>query len=115
MKPKPDVAPGPPLRRKGKTMDEVSFDRTPEESRLIDQIVDRAAAISGGELDRLSTVMDLAATHANGCPMDFARLAEADDFNLAHDVFGIERHIDRATGKLGGCFRPRFARRTPAS
>ena len=35
-------------------------------------------------------------------------LAEADDFNLAHDVFGIHRHIDEATGELRDCFVPRY-------
>jgi hypothetical protein len=53
--------------------------------------------------------MDLMATHANGCPLDFAKLAGFDDFNLVHDVSGIQRHIDRDTGTLGGCFLPRCA------
>jgi hypothetical protein len=55
--------------------------------------------------------MDLVACHANGCPLDFPRLLNADDFNFAHDVFGIERHLNRCTGKLGNCFLPRFHQR----
>lgn len=95
-------------------MPEVSFDRTPAEDRYIRMIVTRAAKLAesvGTVLDRLEITMDLAACHANGCPMDFKALVNADDFNFTHDVGGINRHIDRETGKLGGCFRPRFALR----
>lgn len=56
---------------------------------------------------RVEIQMDLIATHANGCPMNFHRLWQADDFNLIHDVGGIERHLDRDTGKLLNCFLPR--------
>lgn len=38
-------------------------------------------------------------------------LAKADDFNFAHDVFGIMRHYDERTGKLTGGFSPRFGTR----
>ncbi|WP_312599640.1 hypothetical protein [Brevundimonas sp.] len=95
----------------------VSFDVSDEDAALIDAIVDRTEAIveaQDGVLDRLSTEMDLTACHANGCPLDLVRLAAADNFNLAHDVFGIARHIDRRTGKLGDFFRPRHAMPTTA-
>lgn len=60
--------------------------------------------------------MDLAAVHANGCPLDLEKLLAADDFNFAHDVFGIYRHLDRdgkspTGGKLLDLFLPRTARR----
>ena len=54
-------------------------------------------------------VMDMTACHANGCPVDWARLLEADDFNFIHDVGGIQKHLNRETGKLGDMFLPRFA------
>jgi len=53
--------------------------------------------------------MDVTACHANGNKLDLAGLLAADDFNFSHDVFGIYRHIDRDTGKLGNCFRPRYS------
>lgn len=93
-------------------MAQVSFDVPEDALPHIQRIVKRAGSIRrkhGIKFDRLSCEMDLCATHANGCPMDFDRLAAADDFNVAHDVFGIERHIDRRTGKLTGFFLPRFA------
>ncbi len=53
-------------------------------------------------------MMDIAAAN-NSCALQLERLAEADDFNFAHDVFGIERHLNRETGELENYFLPRFA------
>lgn len=53
--------------------------------------------------------MDLAATHANGCKLDLDKLLAFDNFNFAHDVFGIREHLDRKTGKLKDFFLPRCA------
>ncbi len=90
---------------------QISFECTPADSSFVRKIVDRAIALElASKHDRLGVTMDMVATHANGCPMDFERLLAADDFNFIHDVKGIERHIDRATGHLGGFFLPRFAR-----
>lgn len=91
----------------------VSFEVTVQESKLIEAIVGRAVTIAekhGNQIDRLSLKMDISATHANGCPLKLAELLKADDFNFLHDVFGIQRHINRKTGKLGDCFRPRYAK-----
>lgn len=88
----------------------VSFDVSDADAALISTIVDRIEAIveaQDGVLDRLSTQMDLTACHANGCPLDLVKLATADNFNLAHAVFGIARHLDRKTGKLRDRFDPR--------
>jgi len=90
-------------------MNIVSFNITKKDRALVDKIITRAAALDP-QFDKLHHHMNLVATHANGCPMDFARLSEADDFNLSHDVFGIDQHIDRDTGKLRNCFLPRFAK-----
>lgn len=88
----------------------ISFDVTAADSALIHAIVDRAVALAkkhGGKLDRLSTTMDLVATHLNGCPLDLAKFAAAPDDVIIHDVFGIARHLDRSTGRLGDCFDPK--------
>lgn len=61
---------------------------------------------------RRSTIeiaMDLTAAHLNGNPLRLKELLNAPDASLMHDVYGIERHLDRETGKLGGCFTPRFS------
>ena len=90
----------------------VSFKTSTEDFRLIEQIVDRAharALKAGHDAKKHTLLMDVTTCHANGCPLRLADLLAADDFNLIHDVFGIARHIDRSTGRLGDCFVPRFA------
>jgi hypothetical protein len=97
----------------------VNFNIPTFDQNLIDQIVDRMLQIleSGGVAftkrartgRRMEIVMDLTACHANGNPLRLADLLAADDFNVAHDVGGISRHLDRTTGKLTQCFRPRFS------
>lgn len=100
----------------GTAMREVSFMITKDDRALVRQIVDRFAEAASDlgdqrDLDELRAVsMDLVACHANGCPMDFQRLLDAPDFDFFHDIDGIQRHIDRATGELGDCFLPRTAK-----
>jgi hypothetical protein len=60
-----------------------------------------------GEL-RLHWRMNLLATH-HTCPLDFLALAEADDLTFRHDLAGIERHLDKETGRLRDFFLPRTA------
>lgn len=90
-----------------------SFDvKTRTESHLIRKIVDRAMAMGGSVgrgMDRLEVEMDITAAHCNGCELKLHELLQADDFNFSHDVFGIQRHINRTTGKLEDHFLPRFA------
>lgn len=81
------------------------------EFELIHQVVLRAEAIAkkqGAHVDRLSLSMDLCCTHA-AIPLQLDKLVSAPDFDFAHDVFGIQRHMNRTTGELEGCFLPRCA------
>jgi hypothetical protein len=80
----------------------------------VERCVCRFAGMTGNtRIDRVSLIMDLmAADGVNGNPaIDWTRLYSADDFNFAHDVGGIHRHMNRETGELGGCFLPRFTKR----
>lgn len=88
----------------------IGFFSSREDHETICAIVARART-KFPELDTMSTVMDIAATHGNGRPLDLRRILEADDFTFFHDVFGIARHIDRNSGKLTDCFLPRFAKK----
>lgn len=57
---------------------------------------------------KLSLVMDL-----DGVPdLDLTALLKAPNFDFAHDVCGIMRHMDRTKwpGKLTNCFVPRYSR-----
>lgn len=81
------------------------------ESRdLIDAIVQRFfEAHPDHHHDRKSVVMDLIACHNGGCPLDFAAMAACEDFSqVAHDIAGIGRFLNRETGELVDFFAPRF-------
>lgn len=86
----------------------VSFKASKRELDLVGMILDRVEKLCTIE-DRLSLEMDLIACNANGCKLDLKGILTADNFNLMHDVRGIQRHINRETGKLENCFVPRYA------
>ena len=77
----------------------------------IQAIAKRAVALGhehGVNHDLHGVMMDVHSVHMS-VPLDLDRLLEADDFNFAHDVFGISKYLDRKTGELTDCFRPRHA------
>ena len=99
----------------------ISFSIPKADSESITRILKRAEAKKWlSPKDRMSNHMDLAACHANGCPLDLTRMeAEIDGehaFSVAHDLAGIRRHIDRddnspTGGQMLDCFVPRFHKR----
>lgn len=86
----------------------ISLDTTTKDTKTILAIVKRVTEKIVG-IDSLSLTMDISAVHVNGCPLRLKDLLKADDFNFWHDIFGIQKHINRATGQLNNCFIPRFA------
>lgn len=103
-------------------MSKISFEISRTDAATIRAIVKRMLALNdrvnnSGQLNQkvdlgsaMDLEMDLVACHANGTPLDLVKLATADDFNLAHDMLGIRRHLNRITGELDGRFLPRCAR-----
>lgn len=92
----------------------MNFNATKDETTLIRKAAVRAlamdrAANGANAQDIMDWSMDLTACHCNGTPLDLEKLNAFDNFNFAHDAFGISRHIDRTTGKLKNCFLPRCA------
>lgn len=85
-------------------------DFTPEEREAVDVIVRRFRGLLpvAEQPAPIEIMMDLSAVHSH-TPLRLTALSKADDFNLAHDVGGIRRHLDRETGELTGCFVPRYA------
>ena len=84
---------------------------TSRETKQIIDIMLRAASLMNFESrgsSRLEVTMDLTACHLNGRRLDLEGLLTATPSDLIHDVAGIIRHIDRETGKLTGCFLPRY-------
>lgn len=91
---------------------EVSFDCPEADQKIIRAISRRARELylqNGGDRAAIDIQMDICATHCNGNPLRLADLLKADDFNLLHDVSKIARHLNRETGELMDCFRPRFS------
>jgi hypothetical protein len=75
--------------------------------RIVDRAMDQAKK-AGITMDRISLEMDLCCVHAND-GLKLEALLAADDFNFAHDVFGIARHLNRETGELEDFFCPRYS------
>lgn len=91
-------------------MKQIKWDANKADWAQIEAITGRAARVLKLDRDaRHNLRMSIAACHLNGCPLRLQELATADDFNFAHDVVGIDQHIDHETGKLQYHFRPRFA------
>lgn len=99
------------MARKSKCR-EVSFTCSEADRKTIRAIARRARALyldHSVDRDLQDIEMDVTATHCNGNPLRLADLLKADDFNLLHDISKIARHLDRETGQLTDCFRPRFS------
>lgn len=94
-------------------MSKVKFKATETDYYWISKIVERVKPCYE-ELDlpfiKLDFEMDMVAAHSNGCPIDFKKLYEADEFTFHHDVAGIRGSINRETGKLENNFIPRCAK-----
>lgn len=93
---------------------QVNFKVSKEDRVLIEKIVTRYQTIvrRGGKMpliDHVDREMDIAACHANGTPLLLAELLAAKEFDFMHDIIGIQRHINRETGKLNDHFLPRCA------
>jgi len=96
----------------------LNFDVSPEDSALIDKIADRAqerdlnlhTRKTKDKSPYMHLVMDLTVAH-NACPLDLERFLAAPEYDFAHDVLGIQEHINRETGALEDCFLPRYAKR----
>ncbi len=86
----------------------ISFDVSKKDNELIRKIIDRACKLLPTfKRDKISITMDVVACHANGNPLDLQKLLEFPDFDFMHDIVGINRHLNRKTGKLMSGFSPR--------
>ena len=87
-----------------------------EEFEIIGKICDRAeemgivAPSANPANRRMNLVMDIDNAHKD-VGLALEKLLEADDFNFAHDVIGIQHHMNRSTGKLEDFFVPRYAQK----
>jgi hypothetical protein len=92
-------------------MKTINWKTTKDEVNLIIQIVKRAKSqLKLDNSDLRNIEMDISATHCNGTPLDLEKLLSFDEFNFAHDIYGIMDNIDRSTGELRNCFLPRCSK-----
>lgn len=87
-----------------------NFDIGKESEPAVEAIVNRAALLGLAKEGRQALWADLAVVHNHGCPLAFYRLADFDSVDFIHDIEGIQRHLNRQTGKLEDYFLPRCAK-----
>ena len=71
------------------------------------ELIRTCSEYSGYNNKKMDFMIDLEKVN---CDLDLQALLDADDLNFAHDIAGINRHLDHDTGELKDCFWPRFAR-----
>lgn len=79
-----------------------------EEYALCNQIAERAVKVCG--FDKLTAFMDITICHSEAREIKLEELLNAPLEDFAHDVFGINQHLDHGTHKLTDCFLPRYAK-----
>ena len=79
-----------------------------DNSDVVSDILDRASK-KVHAFDRISLEMDIMAANGENenAPLDLEKLLSFDDFNFFHDIYGIQRHMNRKNGLLENCFLPR--------
>ena len=91
----------------------LNYTATKFESQIIADIAAKACQIIDSlglaVINPMEVAMDLEVTHCNGCTLDLVALSRAPTTDLLHDVGGIRSSLNRRTGKLEGCFHPRYA------
>jgi hypothetical protein len=81
------------------------------EMRVIGKIADRAVnlyAQNDIRVDRTDVLLDVMTVHNRVQKLRLDDLLTADDVNFAHDIGGINRHLDRDNYALMDGFRPRY-------
>jgi len=75
---------------------------------LIEKIATRAMELLPNDnRPKVTILMDLETVHERN-PLRLQEFLDADNFNFAHDIVGINNHLDRRTKKLDNRFLPRF-------
>ena len=83
---------------------------TKEDKMAIVAIAKRAEEKDLLRFDRMSLIMDLEFVHGDEGTLRLQDLLNADDYNFAHDVVGIQNHFNRETKKLENLFLPRYTK-----
>jgi hypothetical protein len=87
----------------------INWDLSLEDSKLI-HVAAKRAVNNLKDCTVTNVSMDLTATHLNGCELDLEKLVTFNDFSFAHDILGINKHLNRCNGELDKTFLPRCAK-----
>lgn len=79
-----------------------------DELELIINIVERASKLNIIEHSKETLTLDIVIADKE-FDLRLEQLLNADDFNFAHDIVGIQNNIDRANMRMAGIFVPRYA------
>lgn len=79
-------------------------------TRADDYIKANPGDFDPADWERTNSVIMLIQVKKANPRLDLKKFAEFDNFNFLHDFFGIARHAQAPTGKLGGLFLPRAMR-----
>ena len=79
-----------------------------EEYALCNKIAERSVNVCG--FDKCTAFMDITICHSEAREIKLEDLLNAPLEDFAHDVFGINQHLDHDTHKLTDCFLPRYAK-----
>lgn len=86
---------------------------TAADGKTIRLIAERAADLykkHGVRVSALDIQLDLAVCHTGPQALRLDDMLAADDFNLMHDVSGLNRHLDVERCELADHFSPRFSK-----
>lgn len=79
------------------------------ENKTIIKIAKRAKEEINNNIDVFDTFMNLSEVNKQK-PLNLKAMLEAPLDQLAHDIYGIDQHLNKKTGKLENCFLPRYAK-----
>lgn len=82
---------------------------TENEMMIVAKIVRRAEKMNLVKVDRHHLMMDIVAVNQE-VGLRLEEWLNADEFNFAHDVVGIQQNLDPDTKKLTNFFLPRYAK-----
>lgn len=85
---------------------------------LVGKIADRAVELYAGfgiKIERLTVLLDVLTVHDKVQRLRLDSLLATDDANFAHDISGINHHLDRDRYALTQGFRPRFSQPSAAA
>lgn len=80
-----------------------------EQLNIIVKITEKAKERGLLMFDKMSLIMDMECA-TKEFDLKLNDLLQADDFNFAHDISGIQNNLNRKTKKFENYFIPRFAK-----